>query len=426
MAWIDWLLRRKRRSLQFTSLGTRFVLVTLAVGFAAINTGNNLLYLVLAMLLSMITLSGVLSEQCLRGLSVTRRLPSVVFAEEPSTVSLMVENQKRVFPSFLLHFHEATTRELPGVPPSADPPIFILAPQASRSVPTRTTFKLRGLHHLPGIVASTKFPFGLFTKRMMIPLPQDLLVYPALLPSAELTGMINPVGEEFARSRRGHGSGFFVLRDYLDSDDARMIHWKSSARQAKLMVREADEEEHREVTLVLDGHWPSASAAERDVVLYSARYERAISIAATLAVEWSRRGWRLGLIAGSSHLLPAHGKAHLNTVLKVLSLLPAATELTAPTPRAEREASFFTWSGIEHAGHPPAKRSSTGVNGGSTAGSQGQEIAPSILLQQRAPNHFWIVLHLTEETAWPAGVPHLLRHWVTCPNEPAGSDLGEE
>src|SRR5882672_7989875 len=72
------LLRRLRplRKLKFTREGKYFLGITLGVGFAAINTGNNLLYLLLGMLLSLIILSGVMSELSLRDLTVVRRLPT--------------------------------------------------------------------------------------------------------------------------------------------------------------------------------------------------------------------------------------------------------------------------------------------------------------------------------------------------------------
>lgn len=301
MKWIERLLRYRRRSLTFTPLGTRFVLVTLAVGLAAINTGNNLLYLVLALLLSLITLSGVLSEQCLRRLEVSRRTPSTIFAGASTPIAVVVTNHNRLFPSFLLHVQEASSDAVrPSAPighaagqsAAGEPSIFVLPPGDSRSVTYRTRFERRGRYQLRGVEVSTRFPFGLFTKRLLIPIAEEVLVLPALLSGDQAVGLVNPVGQALERARRGQGSGFFVLRDYQDSDDARMIHWKSSARQAKLLVREADEEEHREVTLALDLRWPSESATERGAALYDARCERAVSLAATLAVEWSRKGWR--------------------------------------------------------------------------------------------------------------------------------------
>ena len=76
-------LRRLRppRRLKLTREGKYLIGITFGVGFAAINTGNNLLYLLLGMLLSLIVVSGVLSELSLRKLTVVRRLPPNAPAE---------------------------------------------------------------------------------------------------------------------------------------------------------------------------------------------------------------------------------------------------------------------------------------------------------------------------------------------------------
>ena len=85
---------RGRRQLRFTQEGRYLVLISLGIGFAAINTGNNLLYLMLGMLLSIIIVSGILSEHTLRKLVVRRVLPETAFAGRPFLVGVIVENQK--------------------------------------------------------------------------------------------------------------------------------------------------------------------------------------------------------------------------------------------------------------------------------------------------------------------------------------------
>ena len=420
MKWIERLLRYQRRSLTFTSLGTRFILVTLAVGLAAINTGNNLLYLVLALLLSLITLSGVLSEQCLRRLEVSRRAPATIFAGASTPIAVVVTNHNRLFPSFLLHVQEASSDAVhPAGPSGGEPSIFVLPPGESRSVTYRLRFERRGLYRLRGVQVGTRFPFGLFTKRLLIPLSEEVLALPALLSGDESIGLLNPVGQALARARRGQGSGFFVLREYQDGDDARMIHWKSSARQAKLLVREADEEEHREVTLALDLRWPSESATEREAALYHARCERAVSLAATLAVEWSRRGWRLGLFTDGAHLPPRQGRAHIGQLLQMLALLPSLRQSGAASPLADLSAWLTAVGSLDREKRvSPALRSWR-------AGS---------------PDDLWVVLTIWEQTAagnrtgqgaseipgaWPEP-SHVFRKLVTCPNEPASTELVEE
>ena len=90
------------RTLRFTPQGFRFFLLTLGVGIAALNTGNNLLYMVLAMMLSLIVVSGILSEQSVKKIALSRALPRTIHAEAPFWVELRVTNLKKFFPSFSL------------------------------------------------------------------------------------------------------------------------------------------------------------------------------------------------------------------------------------------------------------------------------------------------------------------------------------
>ncbi|MBK9111268.1 MAG: hypothetical protein IPM88_06195 [Nitrospira sp.] len=98
------LLRRlfRDRTIRVTTEGIRFLLLTLAVGIAAVNTGNNLFYLLLAMMLSLVVLSGLLSEQCVRRLDVHRHLPDYLFVNQPTTATLRVANYKSRIPSVSL------------------------------------------------------------------------------------------------------------------------------------------------------------------------------------------------------------------------------------------------------------------------------------------------------------------------------------
>src|SRR6266496_1957987 len=89
----------RSRSLRLTPDGFGFVLLALALGIAALNTGNNLLYLLLAMMLSLIIVSGVLSEKCLRNLALSRRMPPHLFAGQRGIAVLRVANEKAGFPS---------------------------------------------------------------------------------------------------------------------------------------------------------------------------------------------------------------------------------------------------------------------------------------------------------------------------------------
>ena len=93
---------RPPRSLRATRAGWCFVAIIFGVGFAALNTGNNLLYLVFALMLAFLVLSGVLSEASLRGIRIERHLPRELFAAATHSVVLRVHNDQRRVASFAL------------------------------------------------------------------------------------------------------------------------------------------------------------------------------------------------------------------------------------------------------------------------------------------------------------------------------------
>jgi len=83
-----------------------FTLGTIAVGFAAMNTGNNLLYLLLGSMLGFIVVSGWLSEQAIRGLHVERRVPRAVTVGHDLRLTYDVTNVKRHLPSLAVEISE--------------------------------------------------------------------------------------------------------------------------------------------------------------------------------------------------------------------------------------------------------------------------------------------------------------------------------
>src|SRR5271166_4047046 len=93
---------RLRESFDYevTKVGVIYVLVTLVIGIAALNTANNLLYIVVAAMLAAILVSGVVSARILRGLALEVRLPEHVFAGRPVAGRIALRNRRRFLPSF--------------------------------------------------------------------------------------------------------------------------------------------------------------------------------------------------------------------------------------------------------------------------------------------------------------------------------------
>ena len=86
-------------AVQFTREGLVFVLLTLAIGAAAVNTGNNILYLIFSMMLAMIVVSGMLSRRMLSGLKPRLEFPDSLFAGVRNLCFVSLRNFKKRSPS---------------------------------------------------------------------------------------------------------------------------------------------------------------------------------------------------------------------------------------------------------------------------------------------------------------------------------------
>jgi uncharacterized protein (DUF58 family) len=322
------------RSIRLTHDGTRFVLLTLAIGVAAINTGNNLLYLLLAMLLSLIVISGMLSEQCLKQLDIRRRMPEHIFANRPTTAAMMIANRKRRFPTFSLR-----VMDLFGtVPVDRGIHLLHLPPHASALQTYPLLMPRRGFYRLDGIKLLTPFPFGLFMKAASLPLPCELVVYPELKPLPdELVQELLMLGQERSVSQRGQGVGLYNLREYQAGDDSRDIHWKTSARQGRLTIKETEAEDLRRVTITLPTSAPKHLAEAADPTQWEGKFEEAVRLAASLITFFHERGYALRLIAGETEIPFAAGERQYYQLLRVLALCkPTTMPSTAPLPDSYR------------------------------------------------------------------------------------------
>ncbi len=296
------------RSTRLTMEGALFLFMTLAIGVTAINTGNNLFYLLLAMMLSLILVSGIVAEHSLRRLTFHRHLPDTLVAGEPSTVTLVLTNSKVRFSSWslrVLDVVEQTDMDRGLV-------VHALPPGATRLLSYELTAARRGRLALDGIRVVTTFPFGLFTKSRYYPVTDAAIVCPLImtLPD-ELFQDQTGRGHDHQAHRRGYGTDLYNLRRYRPGDDSRTIHWISTARTSQLIVRETEAEDQQRATIHLSTIAP---------VSHEAIFENAVAFTASLAVHLARQGYHLRLIIGSDGSSFGQGDMHLNAMLHQLAL----------------------------------------------------------------------------------------------------------
>jgi uncharacterized protein (DUF58 family) len=271
---------------EFTREGALYFLIIVVITIAALNTGNNLLFIILANLLSAILLSGILSAIVLSQLELDFALPEHVFAEQPLISRLSVQNLKWVFPSFSLTLSardplkgKRKRASLAAPRQILDAPVYVpyIPHRSSVTQHVELTFPRRGRYTQEGFRVSTKFPFGLLLKAHEVPSKQEILALPNVQPTEEFYEILPLIGGEIESFLKGRGHDLYAIRDYQETDSARHVDWKATAKAQQLKVREFTREDERRLVLVFDARLPSAD----DQAL--AQFEKGVNFCACLA-----------------------------------------------------------------------------------------------------------------------------------------------
>jgi uncharacterized protein (DUF58 family) len=309
--WLRWL--RPARRLKLTREGKYFIGITLGVGFAAINTGNNLLYLLLGMLLSLIIVSAGLSEMSLRKLTVLRRLPARAQVGRAHLVEIEVFNHKRRVPSYAIEIEDLRA----GQP--ADKRCFFLkiSPESAQVAAYRRTPARRGRDRHIGFRIATRFPFGLFEKSRELAAEGELIIYPAVDPV--LLPVDRPGQHLGGHGSAGRGTGDEILgvRPMREGDDPRDIYWRKSTIENQFVLLERTRETRREVELSIDSKHPGSAPSED----WCTQFERRIRDVASRSVAHLKRGDRVTLRAVDGERARADGTLGADPLLRFLALL---------------------------------------------------------------------------------------------------------
>ena len=327
-SWVlPWQTISAARKLKFTREGKFFVGITLGVGFAAINTGNNLLYLLLGMLLALIIVSGLMSELSLRDLTVVRRLPLRAQVGRPHLVEIEVFNHKGRVPSYAIEVEDLRA----GQP--ADKRCFFLkiSPKSAQVAAYRRTPAKRGRDKHVGFRIATRFPFGLFEKSREVPAEGELIIYPAVDPlQLPVLSTGHHVGGESSFGR-GHGDDYLGLRLLRDGEDPRDVHWRKSASAGHLVVRERAREARPDVLLPLDIVRREDARDARDE--WATGFERRIRDVASRAVAHIKRGDTVTVKTTTTEVARGDRTTGADRILRFLALLEpiSAAELAERT-----------------------------------------------------------------------------------------------
>lgn len=301
------------------------VAIAMGLGIAAINTGNNLIYLVFSLSLALIILSGLLSEANLRRIRPVPIKFTRARAREPLPVLIEVECERRRFPSYAIEAWPWVETGALSVRPAR----FIEVRRGRHGATCRLTFERRGEYRVLGMVVSTEFPFGFFRKSVVYPCDAVIRVHPAIRQVLWTPSDQKSPGDDQGVPRAGRGIEFFGVREFREGDNPRHILHRRSAGLERTVVREFEDTSEREVTIV----FANAICLEDEEAIKGV--EAQIEEAASLAVHLLRAQKAVGIATLSGFIPPGTGPSQETRILDFLATLPVKV-----MTRSELESAF--------------------------------------------------------------------------------------
>jgi len=275
--------------------GILFIGVTIFLGVAAANTGNNLLYIVVSAMLSLMLVSGISSLLNIKDISIGLVPPPEVYANRPAPFRLVVSRKRRI-PAFLLRIRS-----------SADEVLLPVVDGSGAEEHIRLVFNRRGRIGEVTLELSSDFPLGMFIRSTEVAVPLNLVVFPEPIPTDRLFAQIQ--GEAGGSSPEVAAlKGYDELKEIREysGEPMKLIHWKISAKLGVLMIKEMVAEEKEPVILSLE-------LVEGDV-------ETRLSKLTYLTLELMKLGYPVGLKLKDRKIPPARGESHKLLILRELAL----------------------------------------------------------------------------------------------------------
>ncbi|PIP84587.1 MAG: hypothetical protein CO113_06350 [Elusimicrobia bacterium CG_4_9_14_3_um_filter_62_55] len=297
--------------------------------FAALASGNNLLYLLYSVMVAAFAVSALLARRALTHLNVSIRFPDRSYADTDIRLRVSLRNDG----NHPVHLIRAAH--------GGDSVLFDrLDPGETRTGDLSARLPHRGRNALQDLRLSTRFPFGLVEASLAVedavgtavPRPREARDASELDADAEASGRAKP--------KKGAGEEIYGIRAYDESDDSRLINWKLSARTGKVLVNQFAQTAGAKVTIRVQGG--SGPAVEGRIVA-----------AASACAYYIGRGGEVRLETDEREVGYGKGLGHLDRLLEALALLGEGKSVRpAPPPTAEdaletpsRERLAWTWCG---------------------------------------------------------------------------------
>lgn len=316
------------RSLLPVNAPITFLLMLFLLTPAAVLQGNNILFWLLAVLLTIVLVSLVGSAWMLRGLEVKRQLPRHGSVGEPLVIGYAVHRRRRRLPAFGLFIEEELDAQRHGGFSADRSRGWILHVGPGETVhgegilvPSR-----RGRIEFTAFRIRTSFPFGLARRQRRFEQPQHTLIYPRVYQLQErMLSALTPQGPDGLRStdHRGSGDDYFGIRQLRTGDSLRDIAWKLSAHRGDLLAIDRAQPSPPRIRIVLDLSTPTDAlqVGEDEPVSSRELEERSIALAASILKAATDRGLEVDLSIPGFEVPSLGFRGHAFHVHRVMTML---------------------------------------------------------------------------------------------------------
>lgn len=315
---------------RLTRIGTTYILGTAVLAIAAVNTGNNALYIGVSFMLGCLLLSGMASKGGLKQLEVEITGIDEAWAGRVCEGRLRVRNHSRIW----------NVRDVVLTSPALAEPVYlpILRRRSDVWVTASLLFRRRGRVQIGAMDSYTRYPFGFVLKKRRIRLTSDVVVFPRLLDESTVRAVFQPhAGEPSPMGRAGQGTDLHSFRDYVAGDSLRFVHWKKSASLGRWIMKQTEADAGRALAVVIDPYRPPGATEES--------FEGMIEEAATLIDHALRRGFEVTLSIPRQSLRASGGRGAAS-LYRTLALLEPVHEPV--WQHVERFAVHFSLAGVRH------------------------------------------------------------------------------
>ena len=295
------------------------ILLIVILGFFAVITGWNILYILTYVVLCLVILSWLWTCVCLRKLVFHRNTigGEHIQVGEVFEESLALDNLSTL-PKLWVQITDGST--LPGHQAGY---IASMGGRKRAIWRARSHCRLRGRFQIGPVIATSGDPFGLFNHRLSLSPASEIVVLPRVHQITQLAFFAGGLPGRGKSSQRAlqRTTNATTVREYVIGDSLSRIHWRSSARYNKLMVKEFDLDPAIDAWIFLDLH-AAVQAGEDE----HSTEEYGVTIAATIAHYLLRQDLSVGMVVNGERqefLALDRGDRQIQHILEMLAVIRA-------------------------------------------------------------------------------------------------------